>query len=66
MDIHGWVPVEVVCGFRRVRQLSIDEEAVIQVIAVICDSGCKVNYWLCLQHRMKEKLNRWRTKVKLY
>jgi len=31
MDIHGWVPVEVVCGFRRVRQLSINEEAVIHV-----------------------------------
>jgi len=36
MDVHGWVPVEVVCGFRRVRQLSIDEEAVIQVLATIC------------------------------
>jgi len=31
MDLHGWVPVEVVCGFKRVRQLSIDEEAVMQV-----------------------------------
>ena len=32
MDVHGWVPVEVVCGFKRVRQLSVDEEAVIQVV----------------------------------
>ena len=31
MDILGWVPIEVVCGFRRVRQLSIDEDKVIQV-----------------------------------
>lgn len=35
MDVHGWVPVEVVCGFRRVRQLSVDEDAVIQVVAMI-------------------------------
>jgi len=33
MDVDGWVPVEVVCGFKRVRQLNIDEEAVMQVIA---------------------------------
>jgi len=35
MDVHGWVPIEVVCGFKRVRQLSVNEEAVIQVITMI-------------------------------
>ena len=33
MDLQGWVPVEVVCEFKRMRQLNIDEEVVIQVIA---------------------------------
>jgi len=33
MDVHGWVPVEVVCEFKRMRQLNIDEDAVIQVIS---------------------------------
>jgi len=33
MDLQGWVPVEVVCEFKRMKQLNIDEEAAIQVIA---------------------------------
>ena len=36
MDSDGWVPVEVVCGFKRMRQLNIDEEVMIQVIATSC------------------------------
>jgi len=50
MDVHGWVPVEVVCGFKRVRQLSVGEEAVIQVItAELCYTACTrcVQSWLC-------------------
>jgi len=35
MDIDGWVPVEVVCGFKRMRQLNTDEEAAIKVIATV-------------------------------
>jgi len=46
MDVHGWVPVEVVCGFKRMLQLSVNEDAVIRVIAA--QQYCTTNlYNLC-------------------